>query len=172
MSRTYRIEDRSALLTIGIPFFLFGVVFVVGSLLSFFGVPPLNTGEGGGSLALLAIGVVMGGLAAFLGCQYLAFRPWKVTVDPLASLAFHRVAGVTRVRAVDVFRIERRNLRVGVEGDDSRVLTLEHRGGTTTVPFFEAVDEFIAIVQGMNPPVVVTGSWRANTTESPCAAPS
>ena len=159
MSRTYRVCDRGELLGIGIPFFLLGMAFAVGGLLSFLGLPPLNTGEGSGNLAVLVIGAGVGGLAAFLGWEHLARRPWMITVDASGIVAFHRAFGVTQVRAADVVRIEPTTRRVGVEDGDSRELAIEHGGGTTRAPNFPEIDAFVTLVRTLNPSVQVTGSW-------------
>ena len=161
MSRTYRICDRGGLLTIGVDFSLLGCAVAAAAVLQALGVPPFDAvgGFGGRNALLLVLGLAIGGVLASLGVQHLARRPWMITVDPPGIVAFHRAVGVTRVRVVDVVRLELKVRKVGVEDDDNRVLALEHQGGTITVPHFPEIDAFVALIRAVNPRVWVTGSW-------------
>ena len=132
MTRPYRVCDRRGFLGIVIPFFLLGMVFVVGGVLSFLGPPLLNTGDASGNVFVVVVGTGVGGMPAFLGWQHLVPRPWMITIDPLDILALHRMFRVIRVPLADVRRVERRGRSVGVEGEDDRALVIKHRRGTVT----------------------------------------
>jgi len=160
MTRTYPVCDRGELLRNGFGFLLIGGFIVLVLVLSPIGLSPspfVDVGSGGGLIWLFTVWGF--GYGVCLGWEHLVHRTWLITVDPSGVLVFHRAFRVSRINAGNLRHIERRLRRMEIDGEDSRLLEIQHRTWTIPVSYFPTVEAFLADIQNLSHRVSISGSW-------------